>query len=507
MKNGAAVKELYSLRDLVATETGLYFSDINLTQFQQALSTVIDDLQLDSFQILLQGLKDSDLKSRYLSSIARRLTVGETYFFRDDGAFQDLEKRVLPSLIKQNSFSKRLKIWSAGCSSGEEPYSIAMLLTELLPDLDQWKISIIGSDINPDSIQKAREGAYAEWSFRNAAAWMERDHFTRMDSRHVIINDAIKNMVEFSVSNLAASAHVTLPEQLSDVDLILCRNVLMYFRNDAVDSVLRLLYKSLKDAGWLITSPIESSFVDGTQFKRAQDCGLYTFQKRGESEKELIDDYSGERIVRSIPAAPIPRSPASSRSSNATQDPNGMSTRRDLPDGQTGWDWLDTLKTIIHPFSFSNERQSAMVSNSAQTQIGTNKPDADDLKNAYQLANSGEWSDALRWCTGAIESDKTNSDAYCLRAVILAEMGRILEARDNLRRVLYLDPENVAAHFLAGNLAQGAGEYSKADLHFKNALRLVESLSDDTLLHRMEGITAGGVRTMINRFMESEVEE
>ena len=154
------------------------------------------------------------------------LTNGETYFFRDHGQFDLLRLRLLPELIERRRDAKTLRLWSAGCSSGEEAYSLAMLLDMLLPKRDGWNILILGSDIDEAALAKARRGHYGQWSFRMAPPALKQRYFQRKGDEWML-DERIRSMVTFRTSNLIGE---TFPSaELRDMDLILCRNVFIYF--------------------------------------------------------------------------------------------------------------------------------------------------------------------------------------------------------------------------------------------------------------------------------------
>ncbi|MFY9327788.1 MAG: protein-glutamate O-methyltransferase CheR, partial [Georgfuchsia sp.] len=179
---------------------------------------------------------------------------GETYFFRDHGQFDLLRLRLLPELIERRRDVKTLRLWSAGCSSGEEAYSLAMLLDMLLPQHDDWNISILGSDIDETALVKARQGRYRQWSFRMAPPELKHRYFQHNGDEWKLI-DRIRNMVTFSIVNLIDAPFPNA--QLQNMDLILCRNVFIYFNAAAVTAVANKLAATLNQGGYLLTAHTE----------------------------------------------------------------------------------------------------------------------------------------------------------------------------------------------------------------------------------------------------------
>jgi chemotaxis protein methyltransferase CheR len=172
--------QLTRLKDLICASTGLWFSPERWLELDYGFKAAA--LQL--------GFEDPDSCARWLLSkaplsrreteiLATHLAVGETYFFREKRTFNALQKTVLPAVIGANRArgARRLRIWSAGCATGEEVYSIAILLKQTIPDLCDWKITLMGTDINPVFLKSAVKGIYGEWSFRDAPAGMKESYF------------------------------------------------------------------------------------------------------------------------------------------------------------------------------------------------------------------------------------------------------------------------------------------------------------------------------------------
>lgn len=192
--------------------------------------------------------------------LASYLTVGESWFFRDAACFEALEHRVFPALIASRRAEHRrvLRIWSAGCASGEEPYSLAMLLDRLLPERSEWQITILATDIDTDALARARRGLYREWSLREAPGWIRNRYFRATEPMLIEIAPCIRRMVTFAPLNLAAAAYPSAATNTCAMDLILCRNVVMYFTGDAARAATSRLAAALAPGGWLAVSPVEA---------------------------------------------------------------------------------------------------------------------------------------------------------------------------------------------------------------------------------------------------------
>ncbi|MDA3824116.1 MAG: hypothetical protein PF450_16090, partial [Bacteroidales bacterium] len=163
------------------------------------------DYCFSSNSSLYEWMNATPLKNDHIEKFATRLTIGETYFYRDKAMLEDMAKHVLPPIIQNRHGSeKKLKIWSAGCSSGEEPYSIAMMLSELLPDFNDWKITILATDINQLALAKAASGEYKEWSFRGTPEKIRKEYFTSTSKGIFKIDYSLKKNIDFQYLNLAS---------------------------------------------------------------------------------------------------------------------------------------------------------------------------------------------------------------------------------------------------------------------------------------------------------------
>jgi len=199
-------------------------------------------------------------------AMARQLAVGETYFFREPAAFEALEHEVLPALIaERRRKGRRLRLWSAGCCTGEEAYSLAIVLARAVPDLAEWDASILATDIHPGFLERAQQGVYGAWSFRGVPHRQRIGAFDVSDDgqRHAV-RPALKRLIRFRCANL-----VEAPPEGGPFDVVLCRHVLMYFEGEQARQTVQRLHGALASDGWLLVGPVEGS------------CGLHDgFEER-----------------------------------------------------------------------------------------------------------------------------------------------------------------------------------------------------------------------------------
>ncbi|KMQ49437.1 chemotaxis protein CheR, partial [Chitinispirillum alkaliphilum] len=226
--------QLIVLQHLIGLEMGLDFSREKMDFFEKKIISACDELGLGTDEFCFSDLLSKPLSKRKIEVLASHLTIGETHFFRDKKTIALLKDRLLPSIIhsKQVKGSKRIRIWSAGACTGEEPYTVAMLFLTLLPDWKEWEITILGTDINTQFLRKATEGIYSQWSFRETPTWVKKTFFNIISPESFEIHPDIKKLVTFSYLNLADDNYPSVLNNTNAMDLILCRNVLMYFSSE-----------------------------------------------------------------------------------------------------------------------------------------------------------------------------------------------------------------------------------------------------------------------------------
>lgn len=184
-------------------------------------------------------------------------TVGETYFFREPASLDLIRTHVLPALMQaQRDAGRRLRLWSAGCSTGEEAYTLAMLLEFAIPDLADWEISLLATDGDMRALQMAQQGAYSEWSFRAVPQHIRQRFFMKRSDGLLEVMPRLRDRVHFAALDLAADAYPS--DRAGDVlDLILCRNVLTYYPSAQAVRIMQRLGQALRPGGWLVLGAAE----------------------------------------------------------------------------------------------------------------------------------------------------------------------------------------------------------------------------------------------------------
>lgn len=473
---------LSQLSVLLESQMGLHFPSERWRDMERGLAAASHECGYADIETFVRWLLSAPLTRPRIEALASHLTVGETYFFRERASLDILEQQLLPALLRARAGSeRRLRVWSAGCCTGEEPYSIAMMLDRLLPDAEDWNLTILATDINPRALRKAAEGVYGAWSFRDTPNWVKELHFTKRHHGHFEIEPRIRRMVTFSYLNLADDAYPSLVNGTTAMDVIFCRNVLMYFTEDRARSVVDKLYRSLVEGGWLITSPAETSNLQGSAFTPVEFPGAFLYRRLAAGKPRVGADWrqrpspERERAASVVLAPPPPPPPAPAKVAPSAFVREVAPETGGLPATQPGVTGLP-------------EREQG----------------ATPQRNARVCADEGRLAEAISWCELAIAGDKLNPAHHYLLAAICQERGERETAERALGRALYLEPEFALAHFALGNLCMGAGRQREARRHFANALTVLHAYPPEAPLPESDGLTAGRLAEIIAALQASQ---
>ncbi|ODT70971.1 MAG: chemotaxis protein CheR [Nitrosomonadales bacterium SCN 54-20] len=469
------------LSDLIAMKMGLYYPQKRWGDLERAIAAAAPELDMPDTETAARHLLSTSLTRRQIEILACRLTIGETYFFREQKCLDVLEQSIFPELIRKcKENNRQLRIWSAGCCTGEEPYSIAILLDRLFKKHgEEWNATILATDINPVFLDRAAEGLYREWAFRGTPGWIKERYFKRRKNGLFEIVPHIRKRVTFSNLNLAEDVYASQANDTCAVDVIFCRNVLMYFSSQAVKRIGQGFHRSLVDNGWLIVSPVEMSSDSFPQFR------LHTVSGTGLYQKIDSHDVHGKGDYFSFG----PSSDALYKVTSASAQPSSLQ----------GWETrlsLESMEPQILPVASSPFTQLTSVQDVANQ--SANQEQSNTLYHeARRYADRGDLIRALKQCEEAIAANKLNPAAYYLLATIHQELGQAKEAMRCLMNTLYLEPDLVLAHFALGSLCLTQGKSREAERYFDNALSLLNGYSSSDILPDSGGLTAGDLTHFI----------
>jgi chemotaxis protein methyltransferase CheR len=272
--------ELSEIRGLIERRSGMLFDQTRERFFSSRVREHVEARRLSHGTDLLRLIKNSNVE---YDSLLQRLLTQETSFFRYPAVFEALEKRVLPELHMKKFWEspRSLRIWSAGCATGEEPYSIAMTIADALEFADAWNIHLLATDVSREALDHAEHGIYSAREIEALNPRQREQYFSRTNS-HYVVKPRIRNMVTFAPMNLAQVVY------MGKFDCIFCMNVLIYFAEDRQAQLIQRFYEYLEPGGYLFLGHAESAAKADVAFETHvfQDSRLY--QKPAASRRAAV---------------------------------------------------------------------------------------------------------------------------------------------------------------------------------------------------------------------------
>lgn len=484
---------------LLGARCGLSFRPNDFERVERGIRAACRRSQckdLRAYELLLKS--DSEI----WDDLIVELTVGETYFFREPLQFEFIRKEILPKLVSSRDASVPIRMWSAGCASGEEAYSLAILLDQahLLQRAD-----ILATDISTAALSKAREAIYGDWSLRGTGAALAKPYLQRKAEYHVL-DEHIRRNVKFEMLNLAVDSYPSIVTGTRSLDLILCRNVLIYFDRAIVQVIVDRLYQSLAHGGWLLTAssdpnldnyaPFETIVCDSGVFYRKADLNEPPLERTtgsgtarvsgvrrpdldstqralspyvGQSESTRNQAISGSTVTPAGPSTPPIRTVASTSTNQASRSRNGTS--------------LEDVRQIL-----AEGRYGRVVELTADRAL-----DHDACVIRIQALANIDIARAERACDLAVVQHPLSTHLRYLHAVLLSENNRGVEAAEAARRVIYLDRKLAIAHLLLGSSLRQSGDLNGAIRAFRNAYQLCNSRPPNEIVPFSDGETAAQI--------------
>jgi len=485
-----------------------------------------------------------------LDDLLIELTVGETYFFRTPEHFEHLRRVVLPQLREQRGPGHALRLWSAACASGEEPYSLTALLQS-----EGWgeHMVVYATDVSRGALARARQADYGEWSLRGPWADRIRPHL-RAEGHRYVLSPEVQRRVRFGYLNLALDTWPSAESGIWKLDVIFCRNVLIYFNRATIEAVARRLHDALAEGGYLFTgpsdpplgalAPLEPVLTEWGVLYRRPPHGTAvsipaprfaaTYGAREPSEALRARASSSAAPGMSGEVTPGAGSGArgvaglQSAAPGAVASPPGPGTRFPVGAG-TGPSGASRPPAAREGVLADAASRRSDVSGPAplpsQPRVAPRAPGAEALAMARQSLARGDWREAARWL-GALDEDPAiatqavrtlaNLDAHAavdacaetaarhplaaglryLESLLLLGQGRLTEAERSARQALYLEPSLVVAWLVLGRVLRRRGDTTGALKAWREAELLCAVLPPDAPVPLADGEHASGLEAV-----------
>ena len=428
--------DVEQFRALVADRLGLCFDDSKLGVLADALRRRVEAGNGAGDDYLIR-LAASHCPPEELRALAQDLTVTETYFYRSVDQIHAFVERVLPRCLAASAGSRRARVLSAGCASGDEPYSLAIAIRERLPEAAD-RVAITAVDVNPAMLDKAHQARYSAWSLREFPVEL-RPRWFRAEGPSFLLDDAVRRAVTFEERNLAHGD----PElwQAQSWDVVFCRNLLMYFSPSLAQAVVERIARSLVPGGYLFLGHAETLRGLSNDFHLCHTHDTFYYQLREGAPGRATDFVASTRErIDGVGASPL--------SADST--------------------WVDTVRRTAERIDALAELSNALSAAPPATER-VRDPQALLLR-AVSLVHSGALAPAEPVCRELIECDELNAGAHYLLALCREGSGDPAGAVEEDRIAVYLDPGFAMARLHLGLLARRRGERETARRELSEAL-------------------------------------
>lgn len=465
--------------DYLINHSGLHFERRNLKILERGLAARMAALRIGSYREYFDYLTRHHHDRQELQKLLPFLTVGETYFFRYHAHFDALRKFIATELADQGK--KRVRLWSAGCSTGEEPYSMAMTVMEALPDWRERDIRIIATDINNRALKQARDGVYGSWAMRVIEQRYLDRYFDKIGKSY-LIRDEVKSLVDFSHLNLKTDPFPAPDGEFRELDVIFCRNVMIYFSLPTTRQIVEKIAASLVPGGLLFLGHAETLYQISSRFERHSHGGAF---------------YYREKKGRSIPALPEPpaaptQAAVPAREKRAVKPPAVAPAVRKVqaplavppPPAADPEGLFQKARTLFEAEEF---REAAEL----LAEVVRQRPDHTGalILQGFIMANAGRFQESLRLCQQALAVNDLLPEAYFLEGLILDMTDRLGEAAEEYRKAILLRMEFVMSHYYLGRLYFRLGRETDGARELRNTLKILEKGQKESVIPFSGGLS------------------
>lgn len=436
MNSAISRHDLARFRAVIAARIGLQFDDAKLGFLGEVLKRRLNHFGR-SGGVYLDDLEQRPSASE-VSNLASELTVCETYFFRNVEQFRALAEVALPERVRAHGTQATLRLLSAGCASGEEAYSIAIVAREAVAD-PAWDILVHGVDINPVALAKARAARYSPWALRDTPLNQQRKWF-QPDGREMRLDEAVRQAVKIGAGNLVRDDPDLWP--VAGYDVIFCRNVLMYFAPEQIRLAVERIARSLMPGGFLFLGHAETLRGVSDAFHLRHTHGTFYYQRKKD------DEYATRRVAGFEISVESPRAPLAAFDET----------------------WIETIRS-------ATERVTALVP-VAPTGSASKPKSAWDPGPTLDLLHKERFTDALENLRGRLLESEHDPDSLLLEAALLVQTGQLAAAEIACQRLIATDELNAGAHYLLALCREhvgdpgGAGEYDRVAVYLDPAFAM-----------------------------------
>jgi chemotaxis protein methyltransferase CheR len=445
--------DIDGFRVLLTRKLGLFFDDGKSDFLADVLRQRMERTGCSHFAEHERRLAPLTCLDGEIQTLAEALTIGETYFFRYGDQFEALARVALPACIaaREEEGERSLRILSAGCSSGEEAYSIAILLKEAFPQLADWNVSILGIDVNPAAVEKATAARYSRWSLRETPEELATKYFEAA-GKQMRMREEVRRAARFEQRNLAEEDNLFW--QAGSFDIVFCRNVTIYFPLDVTRCVVARIARSLRPGGYFFMGHAETLRGISNDFHLHHTHNTFYYQRR-----EAVDAASG--LLETMKC--VARSAARPGSRMSVLDSPSDGAR-----SEDSWSGSPAqLAAVAVPIP-----QGPGISGATSVSTSVAAVAGAAAAPALELLRRERFVEAKEFLRDLPPGSAVDPDAQLLLAVLHTNSGEIVEAEKIARQVLAADELNTGAHYLIALCREHASDRDGAVRHNQAATYL-----------------------------------
>ncbi|MDD3626915.1 MAG: tetratricopeptide repeat protein [bacterium] len=451
------------VKNFISMRTGIKFNDDKTNSLKELIKKRLEyhknKVLPENYRLMLIDKSTDEYRQ-----LLNRLTNHETYFFRNKTHFQGLKDFIIPQIIKRKKAEEEIIIWSAGSATGEEPYSLAMYLKEYFYDNNLARFKIFGTDISNEAVEKSMIGIFSRRSFRDPSNQIFMDKYFIQDGEFFKIKNDIKNMVIFQTSNLMDGEY-PLADTSKKIDLILCRNVFIYFDHDSIRRVTDKFYNILHDDGFLIVGHSEAINQITDKFQPMILGDTFVFQKT--ITKKSTDSFLKQLEVRPLSPEIVLKSKELDREKEKIKESRELRVGLQIEDRL----FEEALEDFNYEhFNKALEKVEGLLKINPKNEYGI-------ILKANILANERKYDWSERLCKEVLEINPINEEAYFLLGIICIEKEDFTSAIKYFKQVLFLNPNCGYGYFELAFSFQQLRLYSESLTNYQNAITVLKSNS------------------------------
>jgi chemotaxis protein methyltransferase CheR len=491
LKKDLSAEEFSRFRDWIHKHSGIYLEDNKLDSLRISLVSRATRFGFVDYDEYYRMLVSSDDEFKELMNL---VTINETSFFRFPAQFEALRDRVIPEILASKSkVSHSFRVWSAGCSTGEEPYTLAMTLLDSAVSGAGLRLEVLGTDVSTSALERARKAVYPARSLANVSQTVVQRWFEPVPGGHRPI-ERVRDLVKFSYHNLVKEPYPTA--LLSSWDVIFCRNVTIYFRLESTKRVVNNFFESLNPGGYLFIGHSETLSAISDRFEAVEIGGVFLYRKplpRRLFSFDIAADKSEKtaQTHRRGVTTRMPRTSTHAKPSTVRRETSARPKRQNSPVGSVAGGTNAAEESaaadadvVVQTAEAAIAEAKALLESArpAEAREAAEKALAIEPRNvqailvrAYANADSGDFDAATADANAALAIDPLLAPARYVLGIIYQRAGDERAALGEFKRTIYIDHEFVLAHFNAANIYRGRGAVEDACREYENALSALRS--------------------------------